>query len=248
MSSPATVSTQIAGHITDSIAKASLVKEPFPYLVTDNALPPDIFARLIADLPAISDLKPMSQIGLRNVAKYDKHVTALFEDIPGRRDPDVWAHVASALLDMSVENLLREIFSPFVPVARDRRDLIREVRLDCGQAGAFLEPHTDSPVVLMKSLLHLSPETSHSTADTVLFRPKDPDARRKRLGERGDFSPASYAHESAGDHVEAARVKFRPNRMWSFFRTADSLHGLEPLAEAATPRYIVAAHYRFVHA
>jgi hypothetical protein len=236
---------QVVNHMTKMIAEGTLVQDPFPYHITDDVLPDDVFERLIADLPDVADLTPMSELGLRSMVSYDKHRTALFSEISGRSDPAIWPLVENAVLDSAVENSLREIFLPLVPAAADRREVKREIRLDCGLTGTSLRPHTDSPMIMMKTLIFLRAGSDHPSADTVLYRPKDPEARRQALGPGGDFTPGNYSHESAGDHVEAAHVKFVPNRMWSFFRTPASLHGLNLLTEEAAPRFIIAAHYKF---
>lgn len=236
---------QIVAHLIERIDGSELVNEPFPYMVTDDALPSEVFDRLIADMPDVTELTPMSEIGLRNVAQYRKHSTALFHELSGRSDPQVWRAVADAVLDLSLEQHLRKIFAPHVPAASDPRAVKKEVRLDCGRVGAHLDPHTDSPIVLFKCLLYLRAPSDHPTADTILYAPKDNVRRTQALGGHDDFTVDSYTHESASDHVEVARVKFKPNRMWTFFRTPASLHGLDELTEESAPRFIMAGHYKF---
>ncbi len=149
------------------------------------------------------------------------------------------------MLDSSVEHLLREVFHPLVQADTDRRAVKTEVRLNCGLAGSHLNPHTDSPLIILKMLIFLQAGAGHRSADTVLYRPKDPEGRLRALGSNRDFTASSYSHESIEDHIEATRVKFAANRMLSFFRTSASLHGLDCLAEEATPRFIVSAFYKF---
>src|SRR5215471_12768063 len=119
MSSFGMTASQIASHITASIRNGTLATKPFPYLLSDDVLPPEVFGKLAGDLPSFDDMTPMSQLGLKNVARYDKHLTATLGEIPGRSDPAVWSAVADGLLDPSVESTLRQIFAPYVACAAD---------------------------------------------------------------------------------------------------------------------------------
>lgn len=240
-----TDSRHLAGCVVDAIRRAEVVRDPFPHLIADDVLPAAVFERLLDDLPPVERLVTMASLGWRSIAQYDRHRTALLHEIEGCRDPDVWATTDQALLDDQVEMALREVFDPWFDRPVDAPPT-KEVRLDCAVGGGHLAPHTDSPVILMKALIYLTPQVCDRRLDTILYEPRDPAARAARLGPTGDFTPGEYQHESLEDHREAGRVAYRPNRLFAFPRSRDSLHGLAPIPPALAPRYLLVTHYKLV--
>jgi hypothetical protein len=96
----------------------------------------------------------------------------------------------------------------------------------------------------MKILIYLWCPVGDRSSDTLLYKPKDAAARLARLGEAGDYTDQTYRHEDPEDHVVGGRVAFEPNRLVAFPRTRWSLHGLAPLARAASPRYLISIHFK----
>jgi hypothetical protein len=238
--------SSLLDHICDGISRGVLHDEPFAHLVVDNALPTDVFNTLVEDLPPAEELVSMAALGWKSVSRYEKHGTAILGDLTGRRHPTLWTTLEQSMLHPRFESTLRKTFAPYITGTAREEPIKKEVRLDCGRAGAYLPPHTDSPIVLMKALIYLSPPTEDDPRlDTLLYEPKDPEGRIGALGEPADFTVESYKHEVAENHRQVGRVRYRPNRLLAFVRTVNSLHGLAPLPDECAPRYIIAAHFKF---
>lgn len=235
----------LVDHVCRRIERGTMRAEPFPHLVVDGVLPEDTFQRLIADLPPVEEFVPMARTGWTSVSRYEHHGTSTLYELSGRSDPDIWVSVRHALTDLQVEANLRGSVAPGEDATR-HLPLRKEVRLDCARAGAYLLAHTDAPILFMKTLIYLRCGEPDPSADTLLYVPKDPDARLARLGALGDYTDDNYGHEAADDHHEAGRVPFRPNRLLCFRRCRDSLHGLAPLSSAAAPRYLISTHFKHI--
>lgn len=236
----------LTDHICTRVAQTELTAHPFPHLVVDDALPPDLFSRLIADLPPAHTLIPVDTMGWSSVARYKQHGTALLSDLAGCADPDVWQAIERILSGPQVERSLREAFVTHVPETQAQSRLRKEIRLDCAGAGGHLWPHTDAPILFMKTLIYLSSATVNPSLDTLLYQPKDPAARIATLGAGGDYTDESYRHEDPDEHRVAGRVAFQPNRLLTFPRGRDTLHGLAPLAPTAAPRFLISIHYKHI--
>lgn len=236
---------RIFDHAAVAVGRGELRRDPFPHFVADDVLPDDVFGRLVADLPPVESMMRMSEVGFRSVGQYEKHATLLFSEVTQRADPEVWREVEQTLGSTPFEDLVRNAVAPDLPDLERQHPVDRAVRLDCAQVDGFLQPHTDAPAILMKALIYLAPAHTDQTGDTLLYRPRNPDERLEAFAGDGDFTDEQYAHESEHDHVRAAVVPFRPNRMFAFRRTRDSLHGLDRLSPQSAPRYIIAVHYKF---
>jgi len=66
-----------------------------------------------------------------------------------------------------------------------------------------------------------------------LYEPLDVEARLKRMKDE------EYSHEELSDHRRVGQIEFKPNRAIAFLRTQNSVHGIEPIAEIAGPRYAI---------
>lgn len=238
--------SSLLDHICDSIFRGAITDEPFAHLIVDEALPADVYETIVKDLPPAEELISMAALGWKSVSRYDKHGTAILGDLTGRRHAPLWAMLEKALLHQRFESALRDVFAPYINDAAREEPVKKEARLDCGSAGAYLPPHTDSPIVLMKALIYLSPQIEQDPRlDTALYEPKDPEGRIRAFGEHADFTVESYEHEDVEDHRQVGRVRYRPNRLLAFVRAINSLHGLAPLPDECAPRYIISVHFKF---
>jgi hypothetical protein len=217
--------------------------------VVDEVLPQQLLARLRRDLPAIQQLHTMADSGWHNVSQYARRSSRAVTELDGVTDEAAWRAVDRTLRDTAVEAALMRGFAPWMDEAvrsRLNRPLRKDVRLDCDDAESLLAPHTDAPSGFIKSVIYLAARTCDASLDTLLYVPVDARERCTRLfSERGDFCDDDYRHERLEDHRLAARIPFRPNRMLSFLRSPNSLHGLASVAATAAPRYLLSLHFKY---
>lgn len=236
------MSEALVKHIVEAIGSHSVKPHPFPHMAVDGVLPDDVFQRLAEDLPPFESLVLMSQAGMSSVARYERRAMLPFASLTGRGDPEVWSSIARALDSEQVERTIYRSFEPWFTEEVQRRlelPLRREVRVHCDNAGSYLAPHTDAPSMFVTSFIYVRCGSPSPTLDTVFYEPLNPERRLRKLEGR------EYAHEDPADHRRIGQVEFRPNRMFSFLRTASSLHGLEPISEIAAPRYLISLHLKY---
>lgn len=232
----------IVDHFVKAVGARRARLSPFPHLAVDGVLPDDIFQRLAGDLPPFKSLVLMSQAGMSSVARYEHRAMLPLADLTKRGDPELWNSIAKALDSDEVESAISRSFAPWFTEDVEnqlKRPLRREVRVHCDNAGSYLTPHTDAPSMFITSFIYVRCGSPSSTLDTVLYEPLNPEQRLRELKAR------EYAHEDPANHRRVGQVEFRPNRMFSFLRTSSSLHGLEPIAEHASPRYLISLHLKY---
>jgi hypothetical protein len=226
----------IVQHFVQAVESSAVRFEPFPHLVVDELLPADIFRRVSDELPSFNDLASAPETGAASVSAYDRRATRAVEELYSHGSPSVWDDVGSGLKSNEVELALVRSFSPWIggKIAQaSRGPLRRQVRIHRDQAGFSLNPHTDAPAIFLTSFIYVSSGVPDPSLDTVLYEPLDPEARLRGLEGK------EYAHEDPSDHRAVSRVVFRPNRMFSFLRTAFSLHGVGAVSDRAAPRHLI---------
>ena len=229
-------------HFVRAVGAHRVRPYPFAHMAVDGVLPDDTFKRLSADLPPFESLLRMSQAGMSSVAQYERRAMLPFSEMSGHADADVWNSIAETLDSDEAERALISSFSPWI--AEDitkllERPLRREVRVHCDLAGSHLTPHTDAPSMFITSFIYVRCGSPSSTLDTVLYEALNPEQRMR------DLEGRQYAHEDPTNHRRVGQVEFQANRMFSFLRTPFSLHGLEPIAESAAPRYCISLHLKY---
>jgi len=170
------------------------------------------------------------------LAAYDRRATLVVEELSSPGGPSVWDDVDSGLKSNEVERALVQSFSPWIDGKIGQAlggPLRRQVRIHRDHAGFNLNPHTDAPGIFITSFIYVSSGVPDPSLDTVLYEPLDPEARLRCLEGK------EYGHEDPDDHRPVGRVVFRPNRMFSFLRTASSLHGVGPVSDRAAPRHLI---------
>lgn len=236
------LASSIQKHFVRAVESSEVLSVPFPHLVVDDVLPLDVFRRLTADLPSFQTLVPMSKTGWSSVAGYNRRGTLLFSELEGREDVEVWRSVQDALDSVSAEEILKRKFAPWFDEqikSRLRLPLRREVRVHCDLDGSLMTPHTDAPLMFITSFIYAQSSQTDDSLDTLLFIPRNPAERLTLLEEK------EYGHENPEWHHERGRVRFCPNRMFSFLRTSESLHGFGPVSRNAAPRYLMSLHLKY---
>lgn len=237
------LANSIKRHVIQRVKQSEARLDAFPHFTIDDFLPEAVFARLQSDLPPFDDLLLMSQAGMSSVRQYDRRAMLPFAEVAGRRYPETWTAIAQALDSDELEITLTQAFAPWITpemAEQLKRPVRREVRVHCDRAGSYLLPHTDAPSMFIVSFCYVhSAQDNHPTLDTVLYEPIDPVRRLEQLQGR------EYAHEDLELHRPIGRIKFRPNRLFTFLRTSTSFHGLEATDETAAPRYLISLHLKY---
>lgn len=235
-----------------SIARGEVVEDPYPHLVVEDALPADLAATLLAEMPPAEvftrDQPPLSNvrfplpspIALDDPRPSAAWKAALAECLAGM------GSVLSLMLDRMGDDLLRAYpdfparFAPLealraVPRAQPHRQL-HEVGMDAQMVintpalsgGTSVRgPHLDQPEKLISGLLYLRAADDDSTGGELeLYRPK-------RSG-----ITFSQRNETALENVELVhRYPYRHNLLVLPLGVPHALHGVSPRSATAKPRY-----------
>lgn len=231
--------------MTSVLARATSVTletDPFPHLLIDNALDPDVYESLAAQFPA-ADIINRKGRPVRNNHLYLMSAPAVEAD---PRIAQEWKeffryHVSiqfwrealpllkSHLLTINpdLEQIAGRRLEDFRVVAREKKHAAfdEEICLDCQfgtnspvtRPSSVRSPHLDHPTKLFNALLYCrTPEDDTPGGELILYR---------------RIAPLVYAEGSSimpTRIVEAKRIAYRANRLVLFLSSPWSVHGVTP--------------------
>lgn len=240
--------------IFDRMRESDIRREPFPYAVIENALPPDYYEMLAASFPATADFGREGELGnnkLHHLASRD-----VLDDISV---PEIWrefiAYHSSAdffrkicriwgkEIETSRRELLQGYDKPLAEFSVGRRvegkrssegNQNSDIVLDCQfsinspvtELSSVRGPHLDSPFKLFAALLYFrDPEDDSSGGDFEVYRLKP-----YRL-------PLPKPSKVKSGYVELIeRVRYAPNTLVFFVNTRHAYHGVTPRTVTRRPR------------
>lgn len=215
------VSQRIAEHLSRAIGATGLDADPFAHLVFGGVFPPDVYAELLAQLPADAYYREL------------KHSDAMLPDgrsarlqfplVPGNiaRLPAAqaafWREVVAGLTAPAVDAAYKAKFAARLEAVRGRP--VDRIRLrhfptlfrDLG--GYRISIHPDSP---------------RKAITTQFYLPADDS--QVHLGTR------FHARNADGSFREVRAMRFAPNSGYAFAVTPESWHSVEPMRPDDKPR------------
>jgi hypothetical protein len=207
---------RIGRHACSAIRRSSVEGEPFPHLLIEELLPPEVHDALVAVLPPIERyLRPEQthSAGERAILP-----AAARPSQPEALEPVLGCVNAALCATTFVDELLMKL--GIAGTAAPDSGLPPDVQLFLARdvPPYAIGPHTDVPARLASGVLYLAPADAPPEWGTTLFVPED--------GLQGCAEGRHYGF----DGFRAARtVPFSPNRALVFCRTDRSFHGLLPL-------------------
>jgi hypothetical protein len=235
-----------------SLERATLVEDPFPHLVAQDALPADVAATLLSEMPPLEVLSQGLPPG-SNQRFYLPSATALGDARISRAWKDanrVCVEAMSAVLARVVRRLGAELAAAypdfarrFAPPAELRARPRHEAGRRSGEVGvdaqmvvnspALIEgtsvrgPHLDAPDKLFSGLLYLRHQDDDSAGGELeLYTPG---------GEPLTFDALNGTPRSTVRRVRT--YPYRHNLLVLPLNTPRALHGVSPRGQTAWPRY-----------
>ncbi|HEX5066922.1 MAG TPA: hypothetical protein VFY49_12460 [Myxococcota bacterium] len=215
----------LLAHVLDVVRAAPLRKDPFAHIYFENVLPEAFYAELLQALPDPSRFEPLYH---KDALRPDGSTTrSTFTLAPEELAalPEASRRVLETCAAAIGSRELREaLLARYEDVLRERfptryKDLALEgtVKLQRDEPGykIGIHPDTSDKVVLLQ--LYLAPDDAHAEMGTALYR---------RQGQ---------------EFVKADTLAFRRNSGYSFARTEESWHGVEPVGAL---RYSLTLNYR----
>jgi len=221
-------------HLIAAIERTPLETDPFPYVFIEGCFPDDLYAELLAELPADAFYEPLiHKDSVRDDGTSPRIQASLSEDrmplLPEGRQRDLWTAVTRATQDDRVKLALLRKLEPGIrerhagPIegieAYSRPALNRDV------SGYKILPHPDTKAKIMSGLIYFPRDDAQRGLGTSLYVPT-----LRIPGLRPKFR-------------NVKTVPFQANCGLVFAVTKRSFHGREPLPEGCGVRDYLALTY-----
>lgn len=214
----------IIEHIHSRIQATPVVSQPFPHLVVDEFLPPELYAELQARWPAKARFRPnpsgqRHQLGGKPLIEQagDEATKAFWTAV------HEWAQASNRAFFAKLTPYFGAKFAPFL--GRDWHDRARDFELNDGginlayyTGDILMAPHVDHSIIVTNAFLYLSEsDREEPELGTVLYQ------------NRGLMLPANIDVAPALARVglkEAGVAAYRANRVFAYVNGPASFHGV----------------------
>jgi len=226
------MSSAVSLHVRYRIANARIRPFPFPHIYVRDVFPADFYEDMLDRLPEKEALKTLTSMG--RVAKdysESRFVLPLTARDLGGIAPalrDFWGELAGWMLGGGFGQLMVATFAEFLQ--QRLGDLTRagfhdEALLVQDYTTYALGPHTDSPLKVLSFLFYLPADDSRPHLGTSLYLPKDP-----------SFLCPGGPHYPFERFQRVCTMPYLPNTLFAFPKSANSFHGVEPIADTPVRR------------
>lgn len=216
------------------VSNAQVNQFPYPHFVVNDVFPANFYAALQQNLPRPDTMRTLKEA--RGVAGYDERFVFEFKPEqlellePAQRD--FWQSLHAWMVGGRFAHLMLSKFSPFIK-QRFGADMgnVRfydEALLVQDTTNYKLGPHTDAPRKVLTLLFYLPRDASQQHMGTSIYLPKD-----------RDFRCPGGPHHPHERFDKVWTVPFLPNTLFVFFKNDVSFHGVEPVQDADTRRWLL---------
>lgn len=215
-------------------ANAPILNFPYPHFFIQDVFPPAFYDRLQANIPDPSLMIPIEQA--RAIKGYkERFVLAITDEkhqavLPSDQR-EFWRDFASWLCGGRFANIALQKFQPFLQMRYGNAPPPRfynEALLVEDITKYALGPHTDLPRKVITMLFYLPKDLSQSHIGTSIYLPKDP-----------SFKCPGGPHYGFQNFVKLRTMPFVPNSLFVFLKTDNSFHGVEPVTDPDTRRWLL---------
>lgn len=219
--------TSIGHGIAAQVANCDIRRHPYPHFVAPNILPRNELADIRAHWPAEHNFAPYGDGPNRSLGEAGRFGLYIVGSAAAERcaslDPvrrDFWrAFVAGSLKSMIVAAYCR-----YLPGLRARfGEALPELELETYGALVIcykrmkIKVHTDHPANLFNCLMYLNGGGCEESSGTTLYEPR-------QVG----FTHDGLAQLEFDGFNPVGTIPFRDNQLFSFMRTGNSFHGVQP--------------------
>jgi hypothetical protein len=207
------ISSRVLDHLLDQLDRTPACDEPYSHFYLENVFPDDVYAQMMAEMPAPIAYKPLSATKHRNaegVSTRDVlplHGDAL-QNLPGKQR-ELWSGVATALASQSLK---QAVFSKLATdLARrfdcHRKDVERitsftKPSLFRDLEGYEIAPHPDGRAKIVTMQLYLPADRSQLELGTAVYKRK--------------FTSLKGIYSWHGRFEKVKQFLFQPNSGYAF--------------------------------
>lgn len=221
-------------YLSYKVGNAPIAMFPFPHFYVRDVFPQDFYDQLQTKLPDPQAMLPIDQV--RPVVKgyKDRFVMELNEAQLASLPEDkrqFWKDLDHWLVGGRFGKLLFGKFAHFIeqryqgqstPKFYDESLLVQDI------TNFNLGPHTDAPRKVITALFYLPKDDSQRHLGTSIYVPKEP-----------DFSCPGGPSYPRDRFENLYSMPFVPNSLFCFLKTHNSFHGVEPVGDPDTRRWLL---------
>jgi hypothetical protein len=216
-----------------NVANAVIRGFPYPHIYVPNIFPEDFYSELQRNIPDPAAMLPIEQV--RNVRGYkERFVLELspnhLDTLPAEKK-QFWTDFSSWLLSGRFRELALAKFAPFVQQRFKNTQGVQfydESLLVEDITKYALGPHSDATRKVITMLFYLPKDESQSHLGTSIYMPKDP-----------RFTCEGGPHYGFDKFNRLVTMPFKPNTLFAFVKTNNSFHGVEPVLDPDTKRWLL---------
>lgn len=215
------------------VGNAQFSMFPYPHFYIPEVFPADFYRQLQHNLPDPAAMRPIEEV--RAVKGYkERFVLGLDEKslatLPAAKQA-FWSDLAGWLVGANFQSLVLRKFQPFIDqrfAGQGAAQFYDEGLLVQDITNYKLGPHTDARRKVVTMLFYLPPDDSQSHMGTSIYLPKDP-----------AFTCPGGPHHDRDRFALLHTNPFLPNSLFAFFKTDNSFHGVEPVADPDCRRWLL---------
>jgi len=220
-------------HLSYKVGNAPISLFPYPHFFVQDVFPKDFYDLLQENLPDPAAMLPIEQV--RSVTGYKERFVMELGGGQMATLPDAkrqfWNGMDNWLVGGRFGHVLYSRFAPFIeerfkgqpaPQFYDESLLVQDI------TNYKLGPHTDAPRKVITLLFYLPKDDSQRHLGTSIYVPKDP-----------NFSCRGGPHYSYDQFEKMYSMPFLPNSLFCFLKTYNSFHGVEPVGDPDTRRWLL---------
>ncbi|HYC38363.1 MAG TPA: hypothetical protein VEC19_18190 [Usitatibacter sp.] len=220
-------------HVAYKVGNAPIQPYPYPHVFIESIFPEDFYARMQEMLPDPKCLLPLEQA--RGVRGYDERFVLEFKEEQfahlTREQDTFWRELHRWMVGGRFTQLLLGKFGPLIaPRFRGEPDVRfhDELMLVQDTTHYKLGPHTDAQRKVLTLLFYLPRDRSQEHMGTSIYQPKD-----------REFRCPGGPHHPHEKFDRMWTMPFRPNSLFAFVKSDVSFHGVEPVTDADTRRWLM---------
>jgi len=210
---------------------------PYPHFFVQDVFPPDYYGQLQAMLPEREKtMKPLPEVrSIGGGAYRERFVMVLQREgelMEGLTEDQraFWTGLRGMLVGGAFGQMLLDKFRPAVGprFAGKNVTFYDEAMLVQDTVNYKLGPHTDAPRKVITLLFYLPPDESQRELGTSIYLPKD-----------RQFRCPGGPHYDRANFDRMWTMPFLPNSLFVFCKTDNSFHGVEPVTDPDTRRWLL---------
>lgn len=220
-------------HLTYKVANAAINRFPYPHCYVPEVFPPDFYADMQRHLPDPAAMIPIEQA--RGAKGYKERFVLQLnsENLSTLPEPrrNFWSDFAGWMLSGRLQQVMMKKFAPFVEArfpGATNIEFFSDAMLVQDITDYKIGPHCDSQGKVITTLFYLPVDNSQAHLGTSIYLPKDP-----------TFKCPTGVHHPPDGFNRVVTMPFVPNSLFTFARSDESFHGVEPVGDPDCRRWLL---------